>query len=592
MTTGDLDPDHVAFKIQQLDSILVELLNTRRGSEGPRLFLKIEAEESRLSMTHDTAEASRIADVARLIHRAIRSAVRENVDQSLIEGLREHFRSWKREQQEVKFRESVEVIFAERREIAILVDERDYGKIQGKSATFHKREMERLLFTDAPKFSALGEIIESDKLCQAFDFLFGLHFGKTTHSGSRGELLDGAAKKLVSEVFSNVVAELKEECDTEVKSVDEALRRFESVFLDKLALINNKRELLAPEEFKFLAKGLLISSASSDAPEIDSTTGNFEAIAQLVRQERWREGKKEVRFATLDVTREKKAKEVIRKIISHPLVQTDLRAFFTRGILNREEGFAMKRGNQRGERDDTPFAAREFAHPIQEAPIDTERVATDAKLASKIQGADPAPSIQMETETHFLDSSHEVTTAAIDHGSAEKRKLALVEDFDRRFALLFGTTKHSITRGEILDASSKKLMSLAFESVVTELMEERKGIYRDDPQFWDGIAQKVLKKLLEMNKKKLLVDPAGFERVSKGLSRSLSSNDAPEIDHSTGTFGELFRSFKSGKWTNGEKVLLYSTMDFKRLKRAIFAINQILSDPEFKRFFLLNLGWK
>lgn len=627
MPGGDFGSVNVSLKIQQLDSVLVELLNVQQGTDGIRIFLKIDPEGDGLITTQNTLEASSIAEVARLIHRTIRSAGKESVDRALIDGLREHFRTWKKGQQGVKFRETVEVLFVEdaaRRESAFLIDERDYGKTGGKSLTYHKKEMERMLFTDAPKFSALGEIIESSKLCQAFDFLFSLHFGKTNHSPDRGELLDSQAKKMVSEAFSETVFELKEECDAKRKSEEDVLRLFEKKFLEKLSSKNIHKLLLGPEEFKLLAKGLLISSSSRDAPEIDTTTGNFEAFAQQIRKGHWLEGKREVKFATLDIKREKKTKEVIQKIVSHPLVQTDLRAFFKSGVLTQDEGVAMKRGKERVEvplvsqenQTSLPASsvAAEMPEPLaRQTSYHVEAVAANADAASFVKDS-PVKEIELslsisaervdvlkplaetppahEIESSVQVASHEVMGAALHSETEEARVKTLSDEFDRRFALLFGTTKHSITRGEVLDASSKKLMSMAFTSAIRDLMVEGKGNQPNTAPFFEEVSKRILRTLLEMNKKKMAVDPAGFERIAKGLSRSLSSEDAPEIDHSTGTFGDLFRSYKNGWWREGEKVLMYSTMDFKRLKRATFAINHILSDPEFQRILFLNLDQK
>lgn len=330
MTSGSFGPASAALKVQQLNLSLIEVLKQQTGSDGSRVFLKVYLKEDALTITINASEESCFAEVARLIHRTIRSALKENVDRSLVDGLREHFREWKKgQQQQVKFQEIVEVTFIEdqnRRESAALIDERNYGTKSGKSVTFHMKERERLLLQGAPKFGEMGEIIDSRMLGQAFDLLFGLHYGKTSHSLDRGELLDSQAKRLVSEVISETLTLLKKECEAQEKSPDEALKLFESKLAERINARNNKKMVLRSDDFKLSFGGLLRSFSTSAASEVDPATGNFGTLVRLIKEGSWRE----VVFSTMDFKRETRAKEVISKIINHPLVQNDLRLFLSK----------------------------------------------------------------------------------------------------------------------------------------------------------------------------------------------------------------------------------------------------------------------
>lgn len=128
-----------------------------------------------------------------------------------------------------------------------------------------------------------------------------------------------------------------------------------------------------------------------------------------------------------------------------------------------------------------------------------------------------------------------------------------------------------------------------FKSVIEDLEEERKEWSPEAPLQFERVAEEVLRRLKEVNIRKMSVDPAEFRRLSGGLSSSLSSEDAPQIDHTTGTFGDLLFALKNGWWVTGEKVLIYSTLDFKHMRKAASAVSVIFSNSDFQRAFLKSL---
>lgn len=573
MLPGETGYSDASLKIRMLDQTLLELLDSRKGSDGIRAYLKIDKSNQTLSTTLDPKEASSYAEVARLIHGTVREAIKFHVDENLVQNLKEHFNAWKKgERREVRFLEEAELIFPEeggKRAFAPLVDERNYGRVGSKSKTFHQKELDRLMHQGADKFGELGEVIEREKLLGAFGYVFSLHFGKTKHSLQRGEVLDESAKQLVLKTFDEALQELGDACRAHKTKPQAAAESFEQIFLEKLKRNNQKNLVMTSQEFKSLAGGLVNSIASEDAPEIDPTTGNFRMLCKMIKEGSWNLGEREVSFSTLDFKRMKRAEEAFTKIIRHPVVINDMKRFLEQDA-SREELEPLEEADVGGD-----FSRREetVASSQREEPAAAELIAGSGR-GDNDEAAILELSPVVEREVAASDVA-EATQADLD---------ALAAEFDKRFALWYGKTKHSPTRGELMDAQAKQFVSAVFREMIRELGQHSNGGKEEGRVSPQDFAQRFKQKLLDKNMQKFMVDPEGFVKIAGGLARSLSSNDAPQIDPYTGTFSALFRSYRDG-WRQGEKQLVFSTMDYKRMKKASDSINYIFANPEFAGIF-------